>query len=90
VGGLVYTLIGRPLRKVSGVGPYLAGIVSVAGYMGSIALAATAAGQPMVKDGGDVVALGVISTVFGIVLGRSLFRRSPRSAAVSASPHPSR
>src|SRR5215213_9344093 len=42
--GLVYELAGRPLRRVKGVGPYLAGVVTVAGYLLAIGALLTAGG----------------------------------------------
>ncbi len=38
VSGLVYSLLGRPLRRVPWIGPYLAGIVSVVPYLGAVDL----------------------------------------------------
>lgn len=74
-GGLVYSFIGRPARRVPVVGPYLAGIVAVAGYMASIlGLIALGDGSSPVKGGAMVFGFGVITILFGLVVGHSMFR----------------
>jgi len=76
-GGLVYSFIGRPARRVPVVGPYLAGIVAVAGYMASIlGLIALAGGSSGMKFDRDamVFAFGITTILFGLVVGHSMFR----------------
>lgn len=75
-GGLVYSFLGRPLLRTPRVGPYLTGIVTVAGYLAPIAVL-----MPYVDPGapnlfGDSVGrfvLGFCVLFFGIFLGRSWF-----------------
>ena len=81
VGGLVYYFVGRPLRRVPVAGPYFAGIASVLGYMGAIALGAAAMGKSMVRDWVELVIFLVLSVGFGLVLGFSFFRRLDQDAA---------
>ena len=80
VGGLVYSFAGRPLRHIPRVGPYLAGIVTVAGYMGAIVLGAALAGQPMMNGGAGLVAFVVVTALFGVVVGHLFFRGRPAAA----------
>jgi len=77
LGGLVYSFAGRPLRRVPRVGRYLAGIVTVAGYMGAIVLGAALAGQPIMNDGAGFTAFVVVTTLFGIAVGHFFFRTDP-------------
>ncbi|HEX7980224.1 MAG TPA: helix-turn-helix transcriptional regulator [Gemmatimonadaceae bacterium] len=74
-GGLVYSFIGRPARRVPVVGPYLAGIVAVAGYLGCIlGLIALGDRNSGMKGGAMVFAFSVGSILFGLIVGHSLFR----------------
>jgi len=76
-GGFVYSFIGRPARRVPVVGPYLAGIITVAGYVGCIlALVALGDGDFRTKLESDsmVFAFSITSILFGLVIGHSWFR----------------
>ena len=77
-GGLVYSFIGRPLRRVRVAGPYLAGIATVLGYVLSIALGAAAVGEAMIENRAELMVFLLVSVFFGLILGHSLFRKRPR------------
>jgi hypothetical protein len=88
--GLVYSLIGRPLLKVTAVGPYLTGIVTVAGYMGALALLVPYVDPEAPRFFGSC--LGLFSylfcvLLFGMVMGRSWFT-GPGSLAEDMSIRP--
>jgi hypothetical protein len=76
MGGLVYSFVGRPLRRVPVAGPYLAGIVSVAGYLLSIGVLLGVAGEEdfTSEPGVTLVAFTLFSVVFGCILGHQAFR----------------
>jgi hypothetical protein len=84
VGGLVYALAGRPLRGVPVVGPYLAGIVAVAGYMTAIVTMMALSGEERVVDGGvgdGIATVAIVSVLFGCVVGHQWLRpERPASA----------
>ena len=78
VGGLVYAVAGRPLRGIPGVGPYLAGIVTVAGYMTAIlALLALLGEEGVVGEdlGSTVAGVAFVSVLFGCIVGHQWLRR---------------
>jgi DNA-binding XRE family transcriptional regulator len=80
-GGLVYTLLGRPLLRVPVAGPYLAGTATVAGCLLAVAAMTWVSGEPLldgVPSGRDATAFAIISVVLGVVLGWTLLRRLPR------------
>jgi hypothetical protein len=79
-GGLVYALLGRPLRPLPVVGPYLAGMVGVAGYM-LAALVLLSLGDDAARDPATTTAtlLGV-SLVVGAFVGHR-WLRAPAGAA---------
>lgn len=82
IGGLVYAFAGRPLRRIPVVGPYLAGIVAVAGYMGAIvALMSLVSDEAMIGDDpvAMIFALTFTSVLFGCVVGHQ-WLREPRPA----------
>ncbi len=74
-GGLVYALLGRPLRRVPVVGPYLAGMVAVAGYLlailGIVAIGDRDTPRDLVSDGIFLVGL---SALLGAFVGHRWFR----------------
>ncbi|HEY2375781.1 MAG TPA: hypothetical protein VGH98_07360 [Gemmatimonadaceae bacterium] len=78
-GGLVYSLIGRPVRRVPVLGPYLAGIITVCGYLGSVLMLMTVAGdrRELTKNGmaESLVTFGLVSIFFGLIVGHLWFRQ---------------
>jgi transcriptional regulator with XRE-family HTH domain len=77
IAGLTYSLIGRPLRRVRILGPYLAGIAATVGYMGALATASLFTDNPMVQNRSELAAMGMFGVVGGIVVGFLFFRRPP-------------
>ena len=80
-GGVVYTLVGRPLLGVPVVGPYLAGTATVAGYLLAIAATTWVGGEPLLDampSGRDATAFAILSVVLGVMLGWTLLRHLPR------------
>ena len=83
VGGLTYVFLGRPMRGVPRLGPYLAGIVTPAGYLGAAAIASSLfqwSAPFWIRS--RVVVLAVVSLLVGCVIGHAAFRRvNPAQAA---------
>jgi uncharacterized membrane protein YeiH len=78
-GGLAYALIGRPLRRVPHVGPYLAGIVAVMSYLAVILfLVAPALGEHIIEPGDRLgwVVFAVMGVLYGATIGRDLLHES--------------
>jgi hypothetical protein len=75
-GGLIYSFVGRPARRVPVVGPYLAGIVAVAGYMACILGIIALAGEKVLEGGKveGVVIFGLVTVLFGLIVGHMWFR----------------
>ena len=74
-GGLAYSLTRPSLRKLGRVGAYLTGIVCVLAYTGALAIAAPVAfGERIVDGRADLVIFGVVSLVFGLMIGHAWFR----------------
>jgi hypothetical protein len=76
-GGLVYAFVGRPARRVPVVGPYLAGVIAVAGYTTCILAIMTVAGgddSMRIDRAGSLVAFGIVSVLFGLMVGHMWFR----------------
>ncbi len=75
-GGLVYAFVGRPARRVPVVGPYLAGVIAVAGYLACAAGLMALGGQaPGTGDlGATLFSYGFVSLLFGLVVGHTWFR----------------
>jgi hypothetical protein len=76
-GGLVYSFLGRPLRRIPIVGPYLAGIIAVAGYIGCIVALMAALGQDELTKGGigtSLVVFGIMSILAGLIVGHQWLR----------------
>lgn len=75
VGGLVYSFLGRPLRKLGRIGDYPAGIVSVLGYMGAIAIVSELLfKEPIVEGSAGLFILLGVSVFFGLLVGHWWFR----------------
>jgi hypothetical protein len=94
---LVYAFVGKPARRVPVVGPYLAGIIAVAGYMGCVLgpIAAVGGGDP--GEGDLAASLGsfaFVSVLFGLLVGHKWFRPAKdatwRRRAVDPQAHGSR
>lgn len=70
VGGLVYSFLGRPLRRFGLFGDYAAGIVAVLGYMGAILVPAQLFfDEPVVGGPEGTVIFLLVSVFFGLVVG---------------------
>jgi hypothetical protein len=82
-GGLAYAVVGRPLRRVPWVGPYAAGVVTAAAYLGAalwaIGRIEPGAGMSLAKSA-DRFALVVTSLIFGVVLGRQFVKDDEEDA----------
>lgn len=76
LGGLTYGIVGRPLQRVRVVGPYLAGMVAVAGYLVPLLLLL----DPDFRRGDGLGIALVLVVLFGAVVGHMLFRRSAAAA----------
>lgn len=75
VGGLAYSLTRPFLTRLATAGDYLTGVVCVGAYLGALcALAPIAFGESITKQRSDLVILGVISLVFGLLMGHRWFR----------------
>jgi hypothetical protein len=76
VGGLAYVLVGAPLRLIPRVGRYLAGIVTVAAYLGVlivlIGYVDPNAGLSLAEPSGRF-AFASCTLLFGIVMGHTWF-----------------
>jgi hypothetical protein len=84
VGGLAYSLLGRPLRRVPGIGRYLAGLVSVAPYVALIIPGIR------LKEGkslwgpigsAELFAFWVCTVLFGLTIGHVWFAPDAESRA---------
>jgi hypothetical protein len=75
-GGLVYSFLGKPARRVPVVGPYLAGIIAVAGYVACGVALLALSGEWDGRGGwtGALAAFGFVSTLFGVIVGHAWFR----------------
>lgn len=75
-GGLVYSFVGRPARKVPVIGPYLAGIVAVVGYMSCIIVPIELSDASIMKGGflEFLVIFGGLAVFFGLIVGHMWFR----------------
>ena len=75
-GGLAYVLLGRPLRLVPRIGRYLAGIVTVAVYLGAILLMIEyidPANGLSLRDRDGLYSYIVCTILFGIAVGHFWF-----------------
>ena len=67
-GGLMYSAVHKPFRKLGAAGSYLTGIACAHSYIWSIAaIAPRAFGEPLVHDATDKVFLAIVASVFGII-----------------------
>ena len=74
-GGLGYTLLGAPSRRIPLVGPYVAGVVSVGAYMLALLLVAPyISNEPLIDDQAGAIIFLVVTVFFGLVFGHSAFR----------------
>jgi hypothetical protein len=75
LGGAAYVILGRPARRIPAVGPYLAGVITIAGYMGAVLLASPfISDEPLVKQRSDLVIFAIVTVLFGLFAGHSWFR----------------
>ncbi len=76
-GGFAWSFFGRFALRVPRIGPILAGIFCVAGYMGALLLAAPyVTSEPLIHDHTDAIMFAVVTIVFGAVFGRAAFKDS--------------
>ena len=78
VAGLIYSLIGRPLRRIPGYGRYLAGFVCVAAYLVPLGIlvqyaAPGKAGRTPPELGYVILLLG-FSAFLGVIVAHWLFK----------------
>lgn len=73
-GGLGYSFLGKPLRNIRLVGPYLAGIVTVCAYMMALQWVLWLTGDPFLKDKSDGFIFVGVSIFFGLVVGKTWFK----------------
>ena len=77
VAGLSYTLLGRPLRKIPGIGRYLAGIVCAAVYLFPLGLLISYASRGettgVFPDPVFMVVLFGLSVFWGLIIGHWWF-----------------
>jgi hypothetical protein len=75
LGGAIYVILGRPARRVPMIGPYLAGVITIAAYMGAVLLASPfISAEPLVKQRSDLVIFAIVTVFFGLIAGHSWFR----------------
>lgn len=84
IGGATYALIGRPIHRWGGpLGPYLAGIVTVAGYLAGLGLMLPymdpEAARDFAKPGNRVAAL-IVALIFGPVVGHTILKEIGHAA----------
>jgi drug/metabolite transporter (DMT)-like permease len=80
LGGAAYVILGRPARRVPAVGPYLAGVITIAAYMGALLLASPfISDEPLVKQRSNLVIFAVVTLFFGLLAGHSWFREKNSS-----------
>ncbi len=75
-GGLVYSLVGRPLQGIPRIGPYLTGVTTVAGYLGALGLVLPSLdpdASGMFTSSSGRFSYVVCVLIFGIIMGRSWF-----------------
>jgi hypothetical protein len=73
--GLAYSLVGKPLSRVPGFGPYLGGVVTMGAYFGAMAVFVVASGEK--TDDGFWAALGLCTLIFGPIFGHHFLRDEP-------------
>jgi hypothetical protein len=88
LSGLMYSLIGRPLRRLGLVGYYLSAIVSVAPYLVvlvNLGLDSRTPGLFHRADSWDYGFAAIGSIVVGSVFGHAFYKRDQRKASVAES-----
>jgi len=81
LGGAAYVILGRPARRFPVIGPYLAGIITIAAYMGALLLASPfISEEPLVKQRSDLVIFAIVTVFFGLIAGHSWFREKDSSS----------
>lgn len=76
-GGMVYSIVRPPLRRLGRPGDYLTGMAVVAGYLGALILAAPIAfGESLVEGTEGWIIWAGMSVFFGLVVGHAWFRSS--------------
>jgi drug/metabolite transporter (DMT)-like permease len=81
LGGLAYSVIGRPLRRRGAFGRYLAGIVTLAPYMFVLSyIIDFTKGQSLLRHPSreNVIIAVLMAIFFGTVMGRSWFGNSKK------------
>ena len=74
-GGFGYTLLGAPARRIPVLGPYVAGIVSVAAYMLALLVVAPyISNEPLIEDKTGAIIFASVTVFFGVIFGHSAFR----------------
>jgi hypothetical protein len=78
LGGLAYSVIGRPLRRRGAFGRYLAGVVTLAPYTFVLTyIIDFTKGQSLLRPSREHVIIAVaMAILFGTVMGRSWFGNS--------------
>ena len=77
LAGLAYEVLGRPLRRIPAIGPYVAGVVTVIPYAAAVVLIVRAKrGDPILAppDFPAVLSVGIAALLFGPLLGYFLFQ----------------
>lgn len=73
-GGLVYSAVRKPLRRLGRFGDYLTGIACIAAYLGSLILVAPIAfGEPIAEGGDSWIVWLIMSILFGLLIGHMWF-----------------
>ena len=74
--GLVYAVVGAPLRRVPHVGPYVAGIITAAAYFYAlVAMVPILTGADWsLTDQNVHIAVGICALLFGVALGDWVFK----------------
>ena len=75
-GGLVYVFVGVPLRSLPWIGRYVAGIITVAAYLGSVLVMIeyVAPGEGLsIHDPASRYAFVICAVLFGIAIGQFWF-----------------
>jgi hypothetical protein len=73
--GLAYSLVGKPLSRVPGVGPYLGGVVTMGAYFAAMAALVIASGER--ANAGLWFGFGVCTLIFGLLFGHHFLRDEP-------------
>jgi hypothetical protein len=81
VGGVAYTLVRNPTRRLGRAGDYVTGVACAYAYLAAFGIpAAIFTEEEMFHSAFGWVILLVIGTVFGVVIGRSWFRSATPTA----------